>query len=394
MAEKGSSFNKLLILIILAGAGYYYYDNHIKVQPTIIEADNDPIIENGDSPYLTYFKNGNFKKAAELLAKKEELTNHEKHDLGACYIELKKFDKAEEILEALWGNKEVNQGLRFQAKIEIVLMYVGREEYKKGMVVFKEYIEALDPKELPQIELTLGDKLWDKFGNKVNQYWWEIHYAYGLAYNGMMEENPRYQEIENRLNKLNKYLYFQNSYVSNMNHHIVVTGDLLVKLAKKYNITQNLIQLANGMKDSTTIRPGQKLKIVNGTTTVHISKDQHSLVLFLDGLYLKRYKVGLGKENKTPVGEFKIAGNSKRYKPMWTDPSNGKEYIYADGGTNGNPLGTHWIPFAESNGIGIHGTWDPASIGKNKSNGCIRMLNTEVKEVFAFLTSKSSVEIE
>jgi lipoprotein-anchoring transpeptidase ErfK/SrfK len=79
--------------------------------------------------------------------------------------------------------------------------------------------------------------------------------------------------------------------------------------------------------------------------------------------------------------------------PRWTPP---KEMIerspekakWKNGMPGGpeNPLGARAL-YLYQNGVDtlfrIHGTTEPMSIGKNASSGCIRMLNQDVKELFA-----------
>jgi lipoprotein-anchoring transpeptidase ErfK/SrfK len=45
-------------------------------------------------------------------------------------------------------------------------------------------------------------------------------------------------------------------------------------------------------------------------------------------------------------------------------------------------------------GYGIHGTWLPETIGTESSNGCIRMKNEEVNELYSILPYKTEVTIE
>ena len=54
-----------------------------------------------------------------------------------------------------------------------------------------------------------------------------------------------------------------------------------------------------------------------------------------------------------------------------------------------NPIGEHWIGIMgveASNqnfmGYGIHGTIEPNSIGKSVSNGCLRMVNAHVIDLY------------
>ncbi len=400
MAEKGSSFNKFLVLVILAGGAYVYYDKKLKPPEPITNdapiavADDDRDAPVKTEPYFKFLDSGDFKSLAKALEAKENKTDDEKKLLGVSYKESGEIDKANQIFEQLYNAPNVSRSVQADARIEQVLMYIQKEDFKTGMEFFTTFIKELDPDQLPILELTLGDLLWKSFGDKINHYWYEMHYAYALAYNGLTELHPRFKEIEERLNKLNRYIFFSKSYVNNMEYYTVASGDNLERIAKEYNINKESIQLSNEMKGLDVIRAGQQLKIIKGVATIKAKKDAYEMVLYLNGRYLKRYKIGLGKQNKTPLGLFKIGGNSKQTRPGWYDRTTGANYEYVDGGTNGNPLGTHWIPFADGSGYGIHGTWDRESIGFDRSNGCIRMLNEEVEEVYAFLDSRSTVLIE
>lgn len=57
-----------------------------------------------------------------------------------------------------------------------------------------------------------------------------------------------------------------------------------------------------------------------------------------------------------------------------------------------NPVGTRWIGLS-AKGYGIHGTNDPASIGRNVSHGCIRLRNNEIEELFEMVSVGDTVEL-
>ena len=57
-----------------------------------------------------------------------------------------------------------------------------------------------------------------------------------------------------------------------------------------------------------------------------------------------------------------------------------------------NLLGTHWLAL-NVRGYGIHGTWEPDTIGHQLSAGCVRMLNENVEELFTLVTLGTPVEI-
>jgi lipoprotein-anchoring transpeptidase ErfK/SrfK len=49
----------------------------------------------------------------------------------------------------------------------------------------------------------------------------------------------------------------------------------------------------------------------------------------------------------------------------------------------GGPFGARWLGLNAPNGdYGIHGTNNPSSIGKDISNGCIRIYNNNVIELY------------
>jgi len=167
-------------------------------------------------------------------------------------------------------------------------------------------------------------------------------------------------------------------------YYTIKPGDNLSKIAAQYNITWRLIQRINGLT-STSIRVDEKLKIVKGPFDAVVEKNKYRLSVYLGSQYVKSYRVGLGKNDSTPVGNFKV--ESKLIEPDWIRP--GKITKYGD---PENQLGTRWIGFMK--GYGIHGTWEPETIASQCSEGCVRMLNEEVEELFDLLvTGKSKVTI-
>ena len=107
----------------------------------------------------------------------------------------------------------------------------------------------------------------------------------------------------------------------------------------------------------------------------------------------KVYKVGIGRQGRTPSGKFII--RTKQKEPIWYNEGKAIQY-----GSKENVLGTRWMalkPIGNTNqnlrGYGIHGTWQPETIGTRSSNGCIRMKNEEVNELFSILPYKTEVII-
>ena len=99
------------------------------------------------------------------------------------------------------------------------------------------------------------------------------------------------------------------------------------------------------------------------------------------------YPLGLGKTSTpTPTGYYKIL--DKTTNPSWIDPSD-PEYEIPSGPNN--PLGYRWMQIQGN--YGIHGTNRPDSIGYYVSNGCIRMLEKDVEDLYDRVEVNTPVEI-
>lgn len=97
------------------------------------------------------------------------------------------------------------------------------------------------------------------------------------------------------------------------------------------------------------------------------------LLLFEDDNLVANYPVAIGKPTTpTPAGEFMII--DKLLKP-------------------GGVFGTRWMAFTERR-HGIHGTNQPDCIGYAVSNGCVRMFNENVEELFDRVSVGTRVIVE
>ena len=199
---------------------------------------------------------------------------------------------------------------------------------------------------------------------------------------------PGDPEIEAFLSKVDMDLLFSPNPMPEKMEYTVQSGDFLGKIAATYNTPVLLIAKANGVRGD-NIRLGQKLVILDGRNhvfAVRVSKSRNDLVLTLDGKFFKRYRVSTGTNAGTPAGVFKIV--DKIEHPTWF-PSGGRSIPYGD---PGNLLGTHWLAL-DRPGYGLHGTWEPESIGSQSSAGCVRLLNEEIEELYTILPKGTVVTI-
>ena len=118
-------------------------------------------------------------------------------------------------------------------------------------------------------------------------------------------------------------------------------------------------------------------------TVVTISQSSFRLRLFKRLKFVKSYGVAVGQPAyPTPRGLFSIA--NKAVNPPWTAPNSPWAGAYRNetvaGGSSENPLKARWMGIV--NGVGIHGTGEPGSIGSRASHGCIRMTVPDVIDLY------------
>ena len=202
-------------------------------------------------------------------------------------------------------------------------------------------------------------------------------------------DKKKKNEIKNKLDELNEVLVFSRTPSPDAVFYEVKSGDSLVKIAKKFDTSYEFIMRVN-KKSRTLIKIGERLKILKGELSLLVDKSDYTLTILLNGHFIKQYPIGIGKSNKTPVGVFVV--DNKLVNPTWYSP----EGVYKYGHPK-NVLGTRWIGFEDKDnlyGYGIHGTTEPDSIGKDMSNGCIRMKNENVEELFDFVKAKTRVVMQ
>lgn len=201
------------------------------------------------------------------------------------------------------------------------------------------------------------------------------------------------RSVEARIGKINTDLVFTPYAMPEKTDYVVKRGDSIDKIAQKLGTTVDLISKSNNVRDPSKIKVGDIFRVFTGKFTVKVSKTNIDLVVYMNGEFFKRYNVGTGKFGKTPVGTFIITGKQK--EPVWWHPS-GKSYQF---GEPENILGTRWMSLKATGdtpdvkGYGIHGTWQPQSIGKAESAGCVRMRNEDVEELYMLLPEGTEVEI-
>ncbi|MCC6427773.1 MAG: L,D-transpeptidase family protein [Phycisphaerales bacterium] len=212
--------------------------------------------------------------------------------------------------------------------------------------------------------------------------------------------------LREKISKINDDLFFSPKVTAGdplAETYVIQSGDAIARLPRKRElaIDWRLLKRINRFSDDdlTRLKVGQKIKLIRGPFHAVVNKADYRLDMYSGSpddpgnwLYIRSFKVGLGEGNGTPVGGFII--KSRQVNPPWTNPRTGEKFAADD---PQNPIGEYWLgwegvgPSAAYTGFGIHGTIDPDSIGKQKSMGCVRLLNEDVATVYEMLTERISI---
>lgn len=148
--------------------------------------------------------------------------------------------------------------------------------------------------------------------------------------------------------------------------------------------------------------PSQPAKKTPAGTSILIKKSEFRLYLLADGDVVNSWPIALGKnagqkrvsgDMKTPNGSFPI--DEVLDSSYWThDFHDGKGEIEGAYGPYFISLDTSALSGGAWDGIGIHGTHDPASIGTRASEGCIRMHNSDLLALKKQISVGTQVTIE
>ena len=179
----------------------------------------------------------------------------------------------------------------------------------------------------------------------------------------------------------------------------VAPGDRLGSIGRRFGVPHPLLSFINDV-EPTRLRAGQMLKVLRGPVHARVEAGAFVLDTYVEAdgqkVFLQSFPVGLGSDGGTPRGAYAV-GRDKVINPSWRNPRTG-EYFPRDHPEI--PIGEYWIPLvgtsgsaATATGIGIHGTHEPESIGREMSMGCIRLGDADIAQVFMMLSEGSRVEV-
>jgi len=138
----------------------------------------------------------------------------------------------------------------------------------------------------------------------------------------------------------------------------------------------------------------QQVKLANGYPAgeIHVDPTQYALFWTLPEGKAIRYVVGIGRPGLYEPGEFYVA--ARKEWPYWVPTAamierEPEKYEPLADGLNGglkNPLGARALYLFQPNRgdtfLRIHGTNDPTTLAKRVSNGCARLLNSHLIDLY------------
>jgi lipoprotein-anchoring transpeptidase ErfK/SrfK len=173
------------------------------------------------------------------------------------------------------------------------------------------------------------------------------------------------------------------------------------KLAEQFHMSESLLSALNpGQKFD---RVGDPIFVVQGggrgdvkAARVEIDKSAQTLrALDQAGKLIAFFPITAGSAAKpAPSGELKIRGVARnpsyRYNPAYAFKGVRAERPFTIAPGPNNPVGVVWISLP-GQGYGIHGTPDPAKVGKTESHGCIRLTNWDASRLAGIVSRGTPV---
>ncbi|MGE0237545.1 MAG: L,D-transpeptidase [Parvibaculaceae bacterium] len=179
----------------------------------------------------------------------------------------------------------------------------------------------------------------------------------------------------------------------------VLAGLSLTSIAQANTKPLDGVVLVPPAKAETMLPKFKRGKVVDFQTrqkagSIVIVTREHALYYILGNGKAVKYRVATAKRGFGWSGTHAVSAKVKW--PDWRPPKAMRkrrpELPAFMGGGPENPLGARAI-YLGSSIYRIHGTNEPASIGKSVSSGCIRMLNADVSELFQHVKLGATVSV-
>lgn len=332
---------------------------------------------------LQFVKDGKFAEAIPILSgeiaelEKKGSSDAARHlaALATCYSETDKDDKAAEMWNRLIDRypsaPEATQGHSWLAHNALT----DAERARHHEIVLASAGDSVE-KHLAEMEQALA--LCDQAGKE-----YEARAALSrVLAAGLPSEKAA--TVKEAIGKLNQKLIWSRMKTPDSMEYAVVAGDTLNRIALEHKTTVGLIMRVNKLQNA-KINVGNVFKLIPcDGCELHVSKTDLTNQLWLRGNFIREYRVCVGDPDVSPSPEGTFTVTGRMENPPWKG---------IPAGAPGNILGARWMGFKEMPTYGVHGTTMPETVPGRKSAGCVRMLNSDVEEVYDFAIDGSKVII-
>jgi lipoprotein-anchoring transpeptidase ErfK/SrfK len=175
-------------------------------------------------------------------------------------------------------------------------------------------------------------------------------------------------------------------------------------LGERFHASPQLLEKLNPGKNLS--RAGEQLVVPNvsasplakASKVVVDESDASVSVLDDTGKRVARFPATMGsRHDPLPIGTWKVTTVEEnppfKYNPkLFWDASPGHSKTMLPPGPN-SPVGIVWIDLSKEH-YGIHGTPEPAKIGKTQSHGCIRLTNWSAKSLATAVSPGTEVVLQ
>jgi LysM repeat protein len=165
--------------------------------------------------------------------------------------------------------------------------------------------------------------------------------------------------------------------------YTVRSGETIEQIAAAYKIPPQLLARINLIRDGEQPPAGTQLKVIRGPFSAVVHLERYELVLMLNERYAGRIAIGIGQDQPNLEGDFQV--RTKTLDPAY----HGQVFIGA--GDPNNPLGKMLIDLGGH--VALHGTNNPAGVGRYQGRGTIRLANADIEDLFRILSVGSAVKI-
>ena len=195
------------------------------------------------------------------------------------------------------------------------------------------------------------------------------------------------REINGRLDEMAGVVIYSRQHLLER-PYLVQPGDTLERIADTYSVPATLLARINGIRDPQGLKPGRELKVVHGPFAAVVSLEKLELTLMLQDRYAGRFAIGLGTDHRPIERTYTVC--EKVLNPGYGGYGGGSFAVQP--GDPKNPLGKFWIGLGDQ--IGIHGTTNPAGIGRTDNPGSICLSDRDIDDVYGILSVGSKVIIQ